>query len=474
MQITVPLNKLLLSPRNVRKTPAPDLDIESMAASIRSKGLLQNLVVSESPTGKGFYEVDAGGCRLRALQLLVERKELPRNWPVPCLVVPRDDATEASLAENLRIPMNPADEFRAFATIIDCYESGGIVDRSERIANCARRFGVTERHVEQRLRLADLAPEILDALRENRISLDAAKAYASYPDHKLQMKVFAAEEKKGSWGHSAKAIRDAMRGKVYSIDHPAVIYVGLDAYRAAGGRIERELFMGTEDKDVILDPSIVDKLCAKRTAEDAQHFAQEQGFLDGVVKPWSGPSWAEPKAPAGFKRAYGLNPDSVPEEKRADTVMAFAIASDGSTLEPLGYCYVRAEPESQPARSGYTPETPEQRAARERREAIEERAIRLAAPKVAGTPLEGRAFWPSNHGSWIDPVEQDDDGNFVIALLIKIPAADVEAAMAEAERLYEQEQAELAEEEAALVAEENAEEVEAATAEQLETEEATS
>lgn len=449
----VPLNKLLLSPRNVRRTNAEE-DIEGLADSIASKGLLQNLVVSESPTGRGIFEVDAGGRRYHALQLLVKRKVLERNWPVPVLVIPREDAREASLAENLqKIAMNPADEFEAFAQIIDGYMDGGITDRGEAIANCAKRFGVTTRRVEERLRLAALAPEILEALRQGRIPVDAAKAYAAYSDHKLQLKIYAAEQKKHpDWRHSPKAIREAMQGKVYRLDHPAVVYVGLDAYRAAGGRIERELFMGAEDQDVLLDPSIIDKLAAKRTADDAQNFAQEQGFRDGVVKSWTVPSWQDAKAPEGFKRTWGIKPENLSDEQRAEAVVPFKIAADGSTLEPLDYVFL-PKGEEKPSPS-YTPETPEQRAARERQDAVGLLAVRLAAPSVAGTPLEGRAFWPRRDDDYVETIVQDEEsGEYVVALLVKIPASDVEAAMAEAERQYDREQAELAEEEAAEAAE---------------------
>ena len=71
MTDTVPLNKLVVSPRNVRKTNGEE-DIAGLAESIRSKGLLQNLVVSKSADGK-LFDVDAGGRRLRALQLLAQQ-----------------------------------------------------------------------------------------------------------------------------------------------------------------------------------------------------------------------------------------------------------------------------------------------------------------------------------------------------------------------------------------------------------------
>jgi len=453
---TVPLNKLILSPRNVCKTNG-DEDIESLADSIHSKGLLQNLVVSPSPEGK-LFEVDAGGRRLRALQLLVARKDLARNWPVPVHVIARDDATEASLAENLqKIAMNPADEVEAFATIVSGYEEGGIDDQATRIANCARRFGRTERYVRQRLALASLAPDILDALRQGTITIAAASAYATHPDHKLQLQVFRKQEKATWNAHAPNTIRDALAGKAYAVDHKVVRYIGLDAYRAAGGRVEADLFFDEGEREMLLDPAIVDQLVGEKAEADATAFAEQHGWAGAVVKPWTGQDWSDAKTPDGFDLKWaGAN--NLEKNERALAVAQLAIADDGQGLELHQNCFVPATArDGDDQRTAYTPETPQQRAARERDEAIEVKAIRLAAPSVAGTALEGCAFWPANaRDRWIDAIEEDDDGNFVVALLVKVPRADVEAAKAEAARRYDLEQEELAEEAAAIAAEENA------------------
>ena len=58
----IPLNKLVPSPTNVRKTGTLT-GIDELAASIKAHGLLQNLQVR--PGQKGKYEVVAGGRRLR-------------------------------------------------------------------------------------------------------------------------------------------------------------------------------------------------------------------------------------------------------------------------------------------------------------------------------------------------------------------------------------------------------------------------
>jgi ParB family chromosome partitioning protein len=64
--------------------------------------------------------------------------------------------------------MHPADEFVAMAALIDTGEA---------IDAVATRFGVSERHVRQRLRLGKLAPELLDAFRAGDIGLDVVTAF---------------------------------------------------------------------------------------------------------------------------------------------------------------------------------------------------------------------------------------------------------------------------------------------------------
>ena len=54
----------------------------------------------------------------------------------------------------------------------------------------ARRFGLTVRFVEGRLRLAGLAPVVFEALGAGEITLDVAKAYAATPDQERQAFVF--------------------------------------------------------------------------------------------------------------------------------------------------------------------------------------------------------------------------------------------------------------------------------------------
>ena len=58
----IPLNRLIPSSANVRKTGAT-ISIEELAASIAAHGLLQNLQVRPAATKAGKFEVVVGGRR---------------------------------------------------------------------------------------------------------------------------------------------------------------------------------------------------------------------------------------------------------------------------------------------------------------------------------------------------------------------------------------------------------------------------
>jgi len=448
MNQPVPLNKLILSPRNVRKTNGDD-DIESLADSIASKGLLQNLVVSESVDHPGKYEVDAGGRRLRALQLLAHQKRVAKNLPVPVQIIPRDDALEASLAENLqKVAMNPADEVEAFHAIVyegsnppNCSNAPAINNVPTRIANCARRFGRTERYVEQRLRLAALAPDILDALREYRITIEAARAYASHPDHQVQLAVFKKEDARAAtqpeWSHRPVSIREQLAGKSYPLDHRLVRYIGLDAYVAAGGKTERDLFMGDEDRELLIDTALVRKLATEKAQQEADEQAKEAGWTGAAIVPVDGPSWGSPKLAKGFAVQSCPDASELPLVEKLDAHAVYRLNHAGDAVELVKNYLVKPVTPVEPGQEDNSPPAIGRDWEAERRAAlIRLRATRLAAPKVAGTPLEGRAFWPTFGAEYIRSVYKTDDGVFA-ALMVRIDPADIEDCLAEAEAEHE-------------------------------------
>ena len=269
---TIPLNKLTQSPRNVRRHSDAAADAE-LKASIAARGLLQNLIVR--PAAKGKFEVEAGERRRRAMLELVADKTLPRDHAVACLVIEDADeaAVETSLAENFhRLAMNPADEAQAFASLVE----GGASSE-----DVARRFGLTVRFVEGRLRLARLAPIVFEALASGEITLDIAKAFGATSDQEIQARVFE-QVTSAYYAPSPDSIRRMVLSGTVRGSDPRARLVGRDAYVAAGGRIERELF-DDDDSESWVDVALLESLAQSRMEEHSKAIAAEQGLA--WVKP---------------------------------------------------------------------------------------------------------------------------------------------------------------------------------------------
>lgn len=261
----IPLNKLIASPRNVRRKHAK-ADVESLAASIHSRGLLQNLCVV--PGDNDCFEVEAGGRRRLALKLLAKEGKLAKNWPVPCHVVASEDGREVSLTENIhRVAMDAMDEVEAFAALI---AEGKTADE------VARRFGIERRHVDQRLALAGLSPRIKAAWKRGDISLDAARAFCLVDDHSQQDAVFRSLSRPITHAGSVRA--RLMDGRMRASDR-LVVFVGLDAYEAAGGQLLRDLF--DIDAVYIENPALLTKLAEDKLEHSrAAWLAQGWSWVD--------------------------------------------------------------------------------------------------------------------------------------------------------------------------------------------------
>lgn len=177
--LLIPLNKLVRSVCNVRKTGGESID--DLAASVIAHGLLHNLTVTaqiknKKPTGK--FEVVAGGRRLAAFQKLAKQNKIPKTFGVPCLAVDGAAAPEVSLAENtIRQAMHPADQFAGFRSMIE---------RGMTVEDVAARFGVSSTSVRQRLKLANVAPRLFEMFRDDEINLNQMMALAVTDDHSAQ------------------------------------------------------------------------------------------------------------------------------------------------------------------------------------------------------------------------------------------------------------------------------------------------
>jgi ParB family chromosome partitioning protein len=281
--IRIPLHQLALSPRNARKTGGQDID--GLAASIAAHGLLQNLAVTygTDDTGADRYEVIAGGRRLAALRQLAAANQLEAGFEVPCRVIADDDvALEASTAENtLREAMHPADQFEAFK---------GMVDAGKSIVDVAAHFGVDERVVKQRLKLANVDPELVQLYRDDRMELEQLQALALTDDHEAQRKAWNEPGYRGAYQLRALLTQGEVRADRSGIAR----FVGLDVYEGAGGKVRRDLF-SSQDEVWICDRDLLARLATERL---------EQQRLKELEAGWS---WAQVRTSMDYseRAAYG-------------------------------------------------------------------------------------------------------------------------------------------------------------------------
>ncbi|EJH1686678.1 ParB/RepB/Spo0J family partition protein [Escherichia coli] len=255
VEVSVPLASLIKSPLNVRTVPYSAESVSELAESIKGVGLLQNLVVHTLPGDR--YGVAAGGRRLAALNMLAERGILTADWPVRVKIIPQELATAASMTENgHRRDMHPAEQIAGFRAM---------VQEGKTPAQIGDLLGYSPRHVQRMLKLADLAPVILDALAEDRITTEHCQALALENDTARQVQVFEAACQSG-WGGKpeVQTIRRLVtESEVAVAGNSKFRFVGADAF--SPDELRTDLFSDDEGgyvDCVALDAALLEKLQA--------------------------------------------------------------------------------------------------------------------------------------------------------------------------------------------------------------------
>lgn len=266
------LAKLTKSPDNVRTTPPSRAEDEQLKTSIATHGVLQPLVVRPGAR-KGHFDVMAGGRRLDALKALQKEGKLRKTYAAPCMVRP-DTNKEESLAENLhRSGMHPADEFTAFAELID---------EGADVQGVAERFGVTQKHVRQRLKLGKAAPELIQAYRDKEMDLDTLMAFTVSEDHEVQRAVW--EQVKDQHYVSIYAVKQRLTEGAIPADSRLGRFVGIEAYEQAGGAVTRDLFTEAED-GYLTDAKLVRELALQKLAEAAKALEKDWQWAKPMLDP---------------------------------------------------------------------------------------------------------------------------------------------------------------------------------------------
>ena len=265
-EVSVPLASLIKSPLNVRTVPYSAESVSELAGSIQGVGLLQNLVVHTLPGER--YGVAAGGRRLAALNMLAERGIIPADWPVRVKIIPQELATAASMTENgHRRDMHPAEQIAGFRAM---------AQEGKTPAQTGDLLGYSPRHVQRMLKLADLAPVILDALAEDRITTEHCQALALENDTARQVQVFEAACQSG-WGGKpeVQTIRRLVtESEVAVAGNTKFRFVGADAF--SPDELRTDLFSDDEGgyvDCVALDAALLEKLQAV-----AEYLREAEGW----------------------------------------------------------------------------------------------------------------------------------------------------------------------------------------------------
>ncbi|MFB5013877.1 ParB/RepB/Spo0J family partition protein [Enterobacter hormaechei subsp. steigerwaltii] len=262
----VPLSDLVKSPLNVRSIPYSVDSVRGLADSIETLGLLQNLIVHTLADGQSG--VAAGGRRLTALQLLAQEGRLAADHTVMVKRVSDDIAALASVAENeQRAAMHPAEQIAGFRTL---------AGQGKTPAQIGDALGFGSRHVQRMLKLANLAPSLMEKLAQDELTVEQCQALCLEDDPARQVEVF--ENVKASWSNApAHLIKRAITETEMRTDNAKFRFIGRDAYEAAGGYVREDLF-SQDEGDGTADSVLVERLVQEKLERIAQDIQQREGW----------------------------------------------------------------------------------------------------------------------------------------------------------------------------------------------------
>jgi ParB family chromosome partitioning protein len=154
------------------------------------------------------------------------------------------------------------------------------------------------------------------------MSLEQLMAFTVTADHGRQEQVWQAIS--GSWQKEPYQIRRMLTEKTARASDRRAVFVGLDAYEAAGGVVLRDLFQ-SDDGGWLEDVALLDRLVAEKLKAEAETIAAE------------GWKWIEVAIDFPYGHTRGL--------RELDSVSAGLTAEEQATIEALKAEFARLEAE---------------------------------------------------------------------------------------------------------------------------------
>ncbi|MCW2158113.1 ParB-like chromosome segregation protein Spo0J [Bradyrhizobium diazoefficiens] len=161
---------------------------------------------------------------------------------------------------------------------------------------------------------------MLDIYAEDGMSLEQLMAFTVTADHGRQEQVWQAIS--GSWQKEPYQIRRMLTEKTARASDRRAVFVGLDAYEAAGGVVLRDLFQ-SDDGGWLEDVALLDRLVAEKLKAEAETIAAE------------GWKWIEVAIDFPYGHTRGL--------RELDSVSAGLTAEEQATIEALKAEFARLE-----------------------------------------------------------------------------------------------------------------------------------
>jgi ParB family chromosome partitioning protein len=253
---TLPIERVFPNPDQPRRTFSQD-NLEELASSIKSKGIIQPLIVRERPNHEGEYEIVAGERRWRAAQMA-------RLHHVPVVIRSFTDTEvlEIAIIENIqRADLNPVEEAMGYRQLMDKFGH-----TQEKLAEA---LGKSRSYIANLLRLLSLPDEILNMLRDGQLSIGHARALIT-SDHPIDLarKIIAGGlsvreterlVKQASQGEMSPKQKQAPQGANYSKDADTLALEG-DLSAALRIRVTVDHTAGGESGKITLHYTTLDQL----------------------------------------------------------------------------------------------------------------------------------------------------------------------------------------------------------------------
>lgn len=160
------INHLQANPLQPRGLITPE-SLVDLVDSMREHGILEPLVVAETPAG---YQIIAGERRWRAAKIIGLTQ-------VPCIIkkTSHRGMLEMALVENVqRVDLNPLERAQGFKRMMDEFSLG--------TAEIAQRIGKSQAYVSNSLRLLTLPDALKDALLSGIVTEGHIRALAAIED----------------------------------------------------------------------------------------------------------------------------------------------------------------------------------------------------------------------------------------------------------------------------------------------------